>query len=233
MASRVIYTAILGGYDRLNEPKFVPEDTDFVCFTDQKLKSKRWQIREVSMPIENDTIRSARMYKTLPHRYLGSYEYSTWVDGNLLVRGDTNKLIEQYLTESNLAIYDHESARHMDKDRSPNERCSPFEEARVLIDAVKNGKAKYDVDKIEQQIAYYKRESMPEDTGIPLSMVVVRKHNEPDVIRFGELWWDQIKKFSRRDQISFNYAAWKTRLQFVYIKENARENEFVLWKEHA
>jgi len=222
----------MGKYDGLNEPAFIPEDTDFICITDQDVTSKVWQVRKVERPIQDDTVRSARMYKTLPHRYLGSYEYSTWVDGNLLVRGDTNKLLDTYLKNANLAVFDHAHARHMDRGRSKNPRTSVYEEAEALIDADTKGKGKYDVEQIEKQIAFYKEEGLPEDTGLPLSMVVVRRHNEKDVMRMGELWWDQIKRFSRRDQISFNYAAWKTQLNFTYIEDNARENEYVLWKPH-
>ena len=43
--SKVIYTAIIGGYDTLVEPDYKPEGWDFVCFTDKDLKSDTWEIR--------------------------------------------------------------------------------------------------------------------------------------------------------------------------------------------
>ena len=35
---KVIYTTIIGKYDILEEPSFIPEGYDFICFTDQKIK---------------------------------------------------------------------------------------------------------------------------------------------------------------------------------------------------
>ena len=82
----VIYTAIFGGKDKLLEPEFVPEGCDFVCFTDTtNLKSSIWQIRQEKAS-SDDPVRSAKLFKILPHRFLGEYEYSVWVDGNILVR---------------------------------------------------------------------------------------------------------------------------------------------------
>ena len=44
----IIYTAIFGGYDELVEPDYIPEDCDFVCFTDSThFKSDVWDIRVV------------------------------------------------------------------------------------------------------------------------------------------------------------------------------------------
>ena len=34
---KVIYTSIIGGYDSLEEPRYIPEGFDFICFTDQKI----------------------------------------------------------------------------------------------------------------------------------------------------------------------------------------------------
>ena len=42
--SKVIYTAIIGGYDELVEPDYKPEDWDFVCFTDRELEQFEVQL---------------------------------------------------------------------------------------------------------------------------------------------------------------------------------------------
>ena len=36
----VVYTAIIGGYDTLNEPLVKPDGVDFVCFTDRDMESE-------------------------------------------------------------------------------------------------------------------------------------------------------------------------------------------------
>ena len=44
MNNKVIYTAIIGGYDELIEPSFKPKGWDFICFSDRPLKSKTWKV---------------------------------------------------------------------------------------------------------------------------------------------------------------------------------------------
>ena len=54
-----------------------------------------------------------------------------------------------------------------------------------------------------------------------------RKHNETNVIETMEDWWTEIKHHSRRDQLSFNYTAWKNNFNFVYMgDEDVRDNKW-------
>ena len=41
-----------------------------------------------------------------------------------------------------------------------------------------------------------------------------------------ETWWNEIKYNSKRDQLSFNYIAWKNNLKFNYIEADARDNKY-------
>ena len=94
--NKVIYTAIFGRYDTLIEPTYLPEGWDLVCFTDTDFESETWEIRNVK-GIFKDSTRDARKYKVLPHRWFKEYDYSLWVDGNFLIRGDVGELIDTYL----------------------------------------------------------------------------------------------------------------------------------------
>lgn len=231
MNKNVIYTAIFGGYDTLQEPKVIPEGWDFVCFTDQKIQSKNWAVRVVK-PTEEDSTRNARKYKILPHRYVGGYETSIWIDGNLLVRGDVNELVETYLQGTNMAVFDHAYAQHRDRGRTLDALHSVDEQLDKLIAMVAKGRQKDDPELMQEQYGAYKKDGFPDKNGILLSMILLRRHNAPDVIAAMELWWQELKQWSKRDQLSFNYAAWKTGLDFTYIPENARENTYFLHRPH-
>jgi len=221
----VIYTAIFGGKDKLLEPEFVPEGCDFVCFTDTtNLKSSIWQIRQEKAS-SDDPVRSAKLFKILPHRFLGEYEYSVWVDGNILVRGEVNKLIHKYLTDANIAFFDHAKTKFDPRD-------SVYEEADILIEMATKGKFKDDPELIKKQIDRYKAEGYPDNNGLIVGMEILRRHNMPDVVKAMEDWWTEIQNNSRRDQLSFNYIAWKNDLRFAYIDDDSRDNKFFLWKPH-
>lgn len=216
----MIYTAIFGAWDILQDPSFIPKNCDFICFTDSSFKSNIWQVRRVKPP-HSDPVRSARKYKILAHRFLPEYEYSVWVDGNMIVRGDVNLLIEKYLNNCNMAVYNHTKTKGDARD------CI-YEEARVLI----NKKYKDDPELIRRQIEKYRNDVYPEHNGLLSSMVMLRRHNEPDVVKTMEDWWGEIKEYSRRDQLSFNYVAWKNKLKFVYMEDDSRDNDFFLFIPH-
>ena len=227
----VVYTAIFGDYDSLKEPRVTPEGVDFICFTDKPIKSENWEIRVVERG-DDDPTRCARMYKILPHRYLGSYDVSIWVDGNVAVVGDVTEFIETYLRENNMAVYDHAYSKHRDKTESPNPITSLKDQLDHLLKMAERGRIKDDPEIMKKQVDTYLADGYPDDQGLLQSTVLLRRHNEEDMKETMEMWWSELKKWSKRDQLSFNYAAWKTNFAFTYIKENVRNNDFFVMNSH-
>jgi len=213
----VVYTAIFGGYDRLRDPEVsqLPKGVDFVCFTDTNIQSDVWSIKNVSKPLPDPT-RSARMYKVLAHRFLSEYDVSIWVDGNMIIRGDVHECIKRYLDQYDMAVYDHGSLK---KDA----RNCVYEEAKVLMSAKR---PKDDPRLVKSQIKRYAIEGYPKHNGLLSSMVMFRKHNTQKVIEAMNAWWKEIETYSRRDQLSFNYIAWKLDFPFCLIKEDSTDNKY-------
>lgn len=221
----VIYTAIFGGKDNLLEPTVIPPGCDFVCFSDRNLTSKTWQMRVVEPP-HADPMRAAKIYKILPHTFFPEYEYSIWVDANVLVRGDVVQLIERYLTKANIAFFDHDNLKA--------DRCSSvYVEGEFLIMRAEKGKAKDDPELIRAQMNQYKKDGFPDTNGLIVGTEIVRRHTAPDVKKTMEDWWKEIETYSRRDQLSFNYVAWKNNLHFIYMDGDAWNNEYFFRKPHV
>tara|TARA_Y100000310_G_scaffold205335_1_gene205685 strand:- start:1120 stop:1869 length:750 start_codon:yes stop_codon:yes gene_type:complete len=232
MKKIVVYTAIFGGYDDLYEPLVKPDNVDFVCFTDNKnLKSDVWDVR-YTLPLyynyglKNPFVRNARKFKALPHRFLSDYDYSVWADGNALCRGDVNTLVTQYLIDSNMAVYDkmycildpwnciYEERNRIFFFGNRNLKLAPWKGIKAFKD---------DPKLIEEQCIKYQNEGFPAGIGLLSAMVLVRRHNETDVVSMGEKWWEEMKYHSHLDQMSFNYVAWKKSFKFNWIKEDVRE----------
>ena len=95
MSSRVVYTSVFGGYDKLVEQN-LPDGWDWKCFSEEN-----------SLSLYTDNTRNAKRFKVLPHRYLKEYEYSIFIDGNMTIKGDVSELIEKYLSDSNVAFFSH------------------------------------------------------------------------------------------------------------------------------
>ena len=223
---KVVYTAIFGNYDKLEDPKVKPDGYDFICFTDCDFKSDVWEVRKVRN-IYKDPTRMARKYKLLPHRYLSEYDISVWADGNENVVGNVDDLVVKYLSDKNMAIYDHMQC--WDK------RNCIYKEAQAIFDLGKNdpNNWKDNPEIIVSQMDRYSADDYPVSNGLIVSGVLLRKHNEKDVIKCMNQWWEELKYGSKRDQLSFNYSAWKTALMFNWIDGDIRDDGYFLEVRHT
>ena len=216
MSKRIIYTSVFGGYDEVVEQS--SNGWDWKCFSE-----------DTHTPIYEDNNRNAKRFKVLPHRYLKDYEYSVFLDGNMSVRGDLNELVDKSLVDSNVAFFSH-SNNNLD-----GRNCA-YDEARTIFElGDKNMKATPDRGilnykdnpfVIEKQMNRYIDEGFPKNSGLITGMVILRRHNKADCIQTMEDWWTEIKYNSKRDQLSFNYCAWKNNLKFNYMKGDSRNNQY-------
>lgn len=206
----VIYTAIFNDYDSLKEPLYKIKNCDFICFTDNKnLKSETYKV-VVMKKTFNDPTRDARMYKALPHRFLSKYEYSIWVDGSFLIKtDDIGGMIKKNLNLSELSTFKH-----------PDRDCI-YDEAEVCIGAKKDFE-----DVIKKQVAKYKKEGYPQHNGLVASGVLLRKNLSKSVVDLNEKWWVEIRDNSKRDQLSFNYVAWKNNFKYGIVDGVIWENDY-------
>lgn len=207
----LIYTSIFGAYDGLLPQKPIP-GVDFICFTDQNLKAKPWKVIRKTALYPDDSTRSARYYKINAHKILPDYDISIYMDGNILITGDIFQLIENHLKEVNMLVFDH--------NQSSDKRNTVQEELQELI---RLGTVKDDPVIMEKQYEHYLREGFPDNGGLIFSAVLIRKHHKDDVEKMQDCWWKQITQYSKRDQLSFNYAAWKTGLNFKYLDGDLRD----------
>lgn len=211
-----IYTAISGDYDELRPPQVVSENCSYICYSDNpKIVSDIWDIRPLPQ-LTNDPARNAKIPKLLAHLLLDAYEMSVWVDGNFTVKGDLGRLAQSVLKNHTLALFRH-----------PEDRLSVYDEARACIE-----RGKDNADVIREQVRYYASAGLPADP-IPACGVIFRRHNDPAIIHAMEDWWQQVSRFSRRDQLSFGYVAWKNKLDYYVINDNIRENRCLQWEKHA
>ncbi len=219
---KVIYTTIFGGYDNLVEPHYKPEGWDFICFTDVDLKSDTWKIVKKPL-VYTDNTRTAKRFKVLPHEYLDKYDYSIFIDGNMTIRNNPDDLIDKYLSNSNVAFFDH-SQNILDSNN-----CA-YKEADYIfyLGQKNNGNYKDNPVLIQNQMNRYKKEKYPENNGLITGMVILRKHNKTDCKKVMSKWWEEIKYNSKRDQLSFNYSAWKTGVKFNYMDGDSRDNKYFI-----
>ncbi|RXK88747.1 DUF616 domain-containing protein [Chlorobaculum sp. 24CR] len=54
---------------------------------------------------------------------------------------------------------------------------------------------------------------------------ILRRHNQPNIIRFSELWWQELQRHSKRDQLSFAYVARNEQLEYALLPGTIRNND--------
>lgn len=221
----VIYTAIFGQRDRLQEPTYIPEGVDFVCFTDQPFISKVWQIRKVKPLFPEDLTRSNRYYKILAHKMFPEYMRSVYLDGNVVVTGKIEELLDIYLEDAHFAAFDCRLYSTMPIH-------SVNEEAMILMTPRQEVRNKESGENIKKQLDTYLAEGFPDNNGCIMGMVLLRKHHEPDVVEAMEAWWHEVLTKSKRDLMSFNYVAWKYKFRFNYIPLDGANNPYVTKVRH-
>lgn len=221
---KVIYTAIFGGYNGLIPQ---PEITgfDYVCFTDDpKVKASPWKVKVIESPVPEDFTRSNRYFKLLPHKFLAEYEISIYIDGNILILKDLNALVDTYLKEFKMAAFSHEFT-------VPDNRDCIYKEHKAIINLAKEeGYFRDDPYVMQSFIEKLKSENYPEENGLIKGGVLIRSHNHPLVIKVMEEWWEMVRNYSKRDQLSFNYVAWKNNFKYATIPGDLRRgNPWVYW----
>jgi len=212
----VVYTAIFGTCDGLL-PQKPQKGIDYVCFSDRIRKASPWKVRVVDAYSE-DPVRSAKIFKILPHRYFPDHEWSIWIDGNYLINGEVAKLISTLPTSPAMACFDH-------RNTAEDARGCIYKEYEAILELGQStGRFKDDPALMKQQTERYEREGFPHNQGLISGGVLCRRHHDPKNIACMEMWWKEICGGSRRDQLSFNYVAWKLGFSPYYLPGNIRNN---------
>ena len=204
----VAYTCISGSYDTLKEVINPEPNIKYICFTDQDIQSETWEVRRIPEFLNYlEQTKRARCLKILPHLFLEEYEFSVWVDGNIQVIGDINKLVEE-----NKNFY-FSIPKHPD-------RICVYEEGRAVISLQKDTS-----ESVNSQIQKYKDLGYPENHGLVQSNVIIREHNNKDCVKIGEGWWIELLFNSKRDQLSFNFSIWNKDYKINIIKPSIVSSE--------
>jgi len=218
-----VYTSIFGGYDNIIDDQLKMDGVDYICYTDANIKSDLWEVRK-STPLYTDPNRNAKKYKVLPHRYLSEYDWSVWIDGNIKIHSDIRPLCsgEPYKLYDHMKVFDARDCIYDEAETILN--FGKINSERNPHKGIKNWKDNPSL--IMKQMERYQMEGYPTKNGLATTPIMVRNHNHLDTIKHNEDWWSEIKHNSKRDQLSFNYIAWKNQFNFVYLEGDSRNNDY-------
>jgi len=197
-----IVTSLFGNRDVLKKPTVVFEDVDYHAFVDNIYNVEIWN-QHIGYKFTNDlnysSRRNAKIYKILPELFLPGYDYYFWVDATHDVVVHPKIIIDEILKNNNFGCFKHTT------------RNCAYDEAAEIV------KLNYDhVTNVRSQILNYEKEQFPKNAGLWELSAFIRK-NTQETTKFNLMWWEQICKYSSRDQISFPYCLWKTQINPITL----------------
>jgi hypothetical protein len=211
-----VYTCITGEYDSLKDINYKDTDYDYLCFTNnKKIKSDSWKVVYINEDLDNLTL--ARKIKILGHEILKKYDITIWLDGAI----ELNKPLSTFIADCcNLKEYDMVGFNHRFRN------CIYDEMDEVVY------RFKEKAENVDKLYNFYKSENYPKNNGLIESTVLVRKNNN-DINKLMKLWFEILHKYSRRDQLSFNYCLWKNPVRIQMLDMNVYDNEYFSHRGHS
>ncbi|TVU20487.1 hypothetical protein EJB05_36696 [Eragrostis curvula] len=231
----VVASAIFGNYDMIQHPRnisefskanacfymFVDEETEAYVKNSSSLYNNNkiglWRLVVVhNLPYE-DPRRTGKIPKLLLHRLFPNVRFSVWIDAKLQLIADPYLLLERFLWRKNATFA---ISRHY-------KRFDVFEEAEANKAA-----GKYDNASIDSQIEFYRNEGLthystaklPITSDVPEGCVIIREHI-PISNLFTCLWFNEVDRFTSRDQISFSTVRDKIRAKVGWMPEMFQDCE--------
>ncbi|KAL3641397.1 hypothetical protein CASFOL_016365 [Castilleja foliolosa] len=221
-----VMSCIFGNSDRLRSPtgktvsRSSRKNVCFVIFVDevtlQTLSSEGqmpdttgfvglWKIVVVKNLPYTDMRRVGKIPKFLPHRLFPSARYSIWLDSKLRLQLDPMLILEYFLWRKG---YEYAISNHYDR------HC-------LWEEVAQNKKLnKYNHSVIDEQFAFYQADGMRRfnaadpnkllPSNVPEGSFIVRAHT-PMSNLFSCLWFNEVERFTPRDQLSFAYTYHKLR----------------------
>ncbi|GMH16688.1 hypothetical protein Nepgr_018529 [Nepenthes gracilis] len=214
----VVSTCAFGGGDDLYQPIGMSETSvqkvcyvafwDEITVTVQESRGQKiaedhhignWRIVVVrDLPFADQRL-NGKIPKMLGHRLFPHARYSIWVDSKSQFRRDPLGVLEALLwrSKSVLAISEHGA------------RSSMYDEAKAVVH-----KHKATPEEVEVQTTQYRLDGLPEDKrfngkkALCEASIIVRKH-APLTNLFMCLWFNEVVRFTSRDQLSFPYVLWR------------------------
>jgi hypothetical protein len=208
----VIYTAIFGNYDVLQDPEVITPNVDYICFTDNKnIKSRYWKCIFYKSDSIGNSAKNRHLKLLAPFNELKHYKHSLYIDGNIIIKNDLTGFFEKY-KKNPFCNFKH-----------PVRDCIFDEIEACLLEKRGNPQG------LIRQGIYYAKDNMVDHFGLSDNKILLRENNKK-VEKIMLEWWHHVETFSGRDQVCLPYVLFKNGTNFTFFDEDINENKyFEIW----
>ena len=217
---KVVYSIVVDEYDKISTFK-KQEGYNYFLFSDRNYKNTNWTIISISNLINKTNIskiKMTRFFKLFPHLFFKDYDLSIYFDASFIIKGNLNELLLRTLNPSfDLYLLQHPFTNKV------------FKEISIVVYYKKDTNESVNIVKKR-----YIEENFPDNLGLTENCIIIRRHNKKKIIKLMEIWWNEIKNYSYRDQLSLNYAIWKlnSNLKIYYLSKRFVK-EYFSYRKHS
>ena len=193
----LVLTANTNNKDRLLDPVQTFPNCTYMVITDQwsRTDSSIW-INAPILPFSRidkfGSRRNAKYPKILSSLLFPQFDYVIWHDANHSLASDPNLIIKENL-DADLFLFKH-----------PHRSCL-FDE----LDVIKKHPVLENEINLLNQETYYTQCQVPRQLGLYEMTTFIKKVDSMPIKMLDLMWWEQICKFSSRDQLSFMFCLWQ------------------------
>ncbi|TPE45063.1 glycosyltransferase domain-containing protein [Amaricoccus solimangrovi] len=200
MTQTILYTCANLAYDQIFSPVVSSPGIEPVLFSDRKprfVSGWNWRPMPEAAAALGPSLGN-RYAKFFPAKIFPEADYSIYIDANLLVIADLNPLLEEFIASgADIGLFPHSARGDI---QSELDFCGEV------------GKiAPADLPLGQAQIDFYRAEGLPRDHVLTENAIILRRHGRGEARGAAldaamELWWEQLARFTKRDQLSLPYV---------------------------
>ena len=192
----VVYACTDLGYDRIFPPVAPTPGVDFLLFAARRPRfagAWRWRPLPAAVAGMSPTLAN-RWAKFFPERLLpADTGVSVYLDANTLVLADLTPLIAEFLaSEADIGLFRHQ------------ERATP--EAELEFGRQVGKIAEAELEPGRAQLRRYRDDGLPAEAPFTENAILFRRHGRPGLAAAMDLWWSELERGVRRDQLSLPWV---------------------------
>ncbi len=215
----VVFTATLGpDTDALHEPSVIAEGVEYFCLTNTPIPTTSvW--RPVQFDATDHPVYAARRAKLCLHETVHQVapdcDVYIWIDAAYELHVDPRVFIPTALrADIGMLVHPHHTSI-IDEAAAIMHRRAPPHPWPSQAD-------------LDRQVDRYLSERYP-NTALSSTGLVVRR-NDVRTHKFNNAWWLELQAYRHtRDQMSFDYVAWKQGIVIHYLEGHYRANPYATW----
>lgn len=208
--SVVVFTCVLGDTDPLRACRRMP-GVRYLCYADRAINVPPYETIPYDVGELGPQLASRRLKILANEPELLEADVTLWHDAAYQLQCNPVSLAEQWLRE-----YDVLAMRHPHRNRIEDEAKAIASFGYMTADT------------LARQIAHYRAAGFTQQTAITSTGFCLRRRT-PAVVAWQECWWSEVAAWGYRDQMSVDYALWRTGVEIGYIPGHYRDNPHARW----